>query len=108
MQPTYSYIYFINTIIFLPLFHHYKLIAGVFFFEVDGSKEVFYKYKVNCVPLKMIINSSEVSVTLCDKWTRWTESVMEGQMWKVSFRNHSAQRSASVFTNWHEIMEVTL
>lgn len=83
MQPKYSYIHFTNTIILLPLFHHYRLIGGVFFFKVDGSKEFFYKHKVNCVLLKMIINSSKASVTLCDKWTRWTESVMEGQMWKL-------------------------
>lgn len=79
-----------------------------FFFKVDRSKEVFCKHKVNCVPLKIIINSSKASVTHCDKWTRWTESVMEGQMWKVSFSNHSAQRFASIFTNGHEMMKATV
>lgn len=86
MQPKYSYIHFINTILFHSLFHHYKLIWGVlffFFFKVDGSKKAFYKHKVNCVLLKRIINGSKASVTLFDKWTRWAESVMEGQVWKV-------------------------
>lgn len=60
--------HFINIIIFLPLFHHYKLIGGVSFFKVDRSKEVVYKHKVNCAPLKIIMNSCKASVTLCDEW----------------------------------------
>lgn len=80
----------------------------VFFcFKVDGSKEVVYKHKVNCAPLKIIINSCKASVTPCDKWI---QGVMEGQMWKVLFSNHSAQRFAAslpMSTKWwgHCIMK---
>lgn len=94
MQPKYSYIHFIFTTVFPPV-SPLSTDRSWFlsFFEADRSKEAFCKHKVNCVLLKMIINSFKTSVILSNQWMKWTENVMKGQMWRVSFRNHTTQSS---------------